>query len=191
MNGSFIPLFHGYNKAPTNMRPSFQNAGGRREHRSNMPVSIHKNMDPTEATYPFEPQDEPKMDSDHKEDFTRPLPKEKSVWIRMAHSFKRQEQPGPPSSGLDPEVGIPHAGDTSQLHRKLKSRHLQMIAIGGAIGAGLFIGSGKALATGGPGAVILDFALIGMMLFCTINALGELATLFPIQGISSVNRRLI
>jgi yeast amino acid transporter len=131
------------------------------------------------------------MDPDFKEDLTRPFPKERSVWIRMAHSFKRQEQPGLRSSGLDPEVGIPHAGDTSQLHRKLKSRHLQMIAIGGAIGAGLFIGSGKALATGGPGAVVLDFGLIGIMLFCTINALGELATLFPIQGISFSSGRLI
>ena len=132
------------------------------------------------------------MDFDTKEDLTKPLPKQRSVWTRMAHSFKRADQPGPVTPGLDPEVGIPHAGDTSQLHRKLKGRHLQMIAIGGAIGAGLFIGSGKALAIGGPGAVILDFALIGLMLFCTINALGELATLFPIQGINFFSRmRLI
>ena len=62
-----------------------------------------------------------------------------------------------------------------------------MIAIGGAIGAGLFIGSGRALATGGPGAVVLDFGLIGAMLFCTVNALGELATLFPVQGMHPLN----
>ena len=86
---------------------------------------------------------------------------------------------------LDPEVGIPRPGDTSQLHRDLKSRHIQMIAIGGAIGAGLFIGSGKALANGGPGAVVMDFVIVGFMLFCTINALGELATLYPVQGNSS------
>jgi amino acid permease len=158
-----------------------------------MPGLVHGNGETTESTYPFEPQEEPKTDHDSKEDFTKstPISKPKSVWIRMAHSFKRAKQPGLVTPGLDPEVGIPHAGDTSQLHRKLKGRHLQMIAIGGAIGAGLFIGSGKALATGGPGAVVLDFALIGMMLFCTINALGELATLFPVQGIPSLHMRLI
>jgi yeast amino acid transporter len=140
-------------------------------------------IEPSEGTYPFEPKDETKMDSETKEDVTEPLPKERTLMTRMLHSFKRQEQPAQ-TPGLDPEFAIPQAGDTSKLRRDLKGRHLQMIAIGGAIGAGLFIGSGKALATGGPGAVVLDFALIGFMLFCTVNALGELATLFPVQGIS-------
>lgn len=143
-------------------------------------------MSKVEATvgpYPFEPKDETKMDHDGKEDFTKPLPKERTLMTRMLHSFKQKEQPAE-TPGLDPEFAIPQAGDTSKLRRELKGRHLQMISIGGAIGAGLFIGSGKALATGGPGAVVLDFALIGFMLFCTINALGELATLFPVQGIS-------
>jgi amino acid permease len=108
-------------------------------------------------------------------------PKQRSLGIRILHSFKRKEFDDV-ISGQDPEAAVPHAGDTTHLHRKLKGRHLQMIAIGGAIGAGLFIGSGRALATGGPGAVVLDFGLIGIMLFCTVNALGELATLFPVQG---------
>ena len=57
-----------------------------------------------------------------------------------------------------------------------------MIAIGGAIGSGLFIGSGGALASGGPGSVFIGFLLVGMMLFTVVNALGELAVVFPIQG---------
>jgi len=107
-------------------------------------------------------------------------PKVRDLKTRILHSFKRQEFA---TQGIDAETGARRPGDTSHLQRKLKSRHLQMISIGGAIGAGLFIGSGRALATGGPGAVILDFALMGAMLFCTVNALGELATLFPVQGI--------
>jgi yeast amino acid transporter len=113
-----------------------------------------------------------------------PLPaaaKQRGLKTRILHSFKRADYTDV-HQGYDPESTIPHAGDSSKLHRKLKGRHLQMISIGGAIGAGLFIGSGKALATGGPGAVVLDFGLIGIMLFCTVNALGELATLFPVQG---------
>jgi amino acid transporter len=111
--------------------------------------------------------------------------KQRDFKTRIIHSFHRREfedlHPTITEEGL-----VPQAGDTTHLHRKLKGRHLQMIAIGGAIGAGLFIGSGRALATGGPGAVLLDFGLIGIMLFCTVNALGELATLFPVQGSFSI-----
>lgn len=148
-------------------------------------------------TYPFGPEefDKPYMEAiDLKEEevVREPQVKQRNVWTRMVHSFKRQEQNAKrAASAMDPEFGIPRAGDTSQLHRKLKSRHIQMIAIGGAIGAGLFIGSGKALSTGGPGAVVLDFSLIGFMLFCTVNALGEMATLFPVQGTSSDGSCLI
>lgn len=70
----------------------------------------------------------------------------------------------------------------SPLARKLKGRHLQMIAIGGSIGTGLFVGSGKALSTGGPASLLIAFALIGSMLFSTVHALGELAVVFPVAG---------
>lgn len=68
------------------------------------------------------------------------------------------------------------------LSRRLKSRHLQMIAIGGAIGTGLFVGSGSTLRSGGPAALIIGFSIIGLMLYCTVQALGELAVTFPVSG---------
>jgi len=70
----------------------------------------------------------------------------------------------------------------SPLARKLKGRHIQMIAIGGSIGTGLFVGSGGALATGGPASLLIAFTLIGMMLYCVVHALGELAVLYPVAG---------
>lgn len=70
----------------------------------------------------------------------------------------------------------------SPLLRKLRARHLQMIAIGGSIGTGLFVGSGKALAYGGPASLLIAFSLIGMMMYCTVQALGEMAVLFPVAG---------
>lgn len=50
------------------------------------------------------------------------------------------------------------------------------------IGTGLFVGSGKALAAGGPASLLIAFALISFMLYCTVYALGELSCLFPIAG---------
>ncbi|KAG6003518.1 hypothetical protein E4U21_001918 [Claviceps maximensis] len=68
------------------------------------------------------------------------------------------------------------------LARKLKGRHLQMIAIGGSIGTGLFVASGKALHTGGPASLLIAFSIVGIMLYCTCQALGELAVIFPVAG---------
>lgn len=68
------------------------------------------------------------------------------------------------------------------LSRSLKGRHLQMIAIGGSIGTGLFVVSGKALNAGGPASLLIAFGIVGAMLYTTCQALGELAVIFPIAG---------
>ncbi|KAF2152153.1 amino-acid permease inda1 [Myriangium duriaei CBS 260.36] len=70
----------------------------------------------------------------------------------------------------------------NQLNTTLKSRHLNMIAIGGSIGAGLFVGSGSALAKGGPASLVICFFIMGLMIFNVVYALGELAILYPISG---------
>lgn len=60
-----------------------------------------------------------------------------------------------------------------QLERGLSNRHLQLIAIGGAIGTGLFLGSGKVISLTGP-SVLLIYAVIGAMMFLLMRGLGEL-----------------
>ncbi|KAK1977663.1 amino acid permease [Colletotrichum cereale] len=75
-----------------------------------------------------------------------------------------------------------YGADIVHLDQTMKTRHLHMIAIGGSIGAGFFVGSGGALATGGPGSILLDFSIIGIMMFNVVYALGELAVMYPVSG---------
>ncbi|CAK7565163.1 MAG: hypothetical protein SEPTF4163_003073 [Sporothrix epigloea] len=84
----------------------------------------------------------------------------------------------------DEEVGVvrENGTGTQSLARDLQGRHIQMIAIGGAIGAGLFVGSGKALHEGGPASLIICYAIVGVMLRFTCQALAELAVLYPVNG---------
>ncbi|KAG0649076.1 Amino-acid permease inda1 [Hyphodiscus hymeniophilus] len=77
--------------------------------------------------------------------------------------------------------------DDNLLNHTLKPRHLHMIAIGGSIGAGFFVGSGSALDRGGPATLLIDFAIMGVMIFnvgkyTVLYALGELAVMYPVSG---------
>jgi amino acid transporter len=117
-------------------------------------------------------------------------------------SITRPAALGADGKVFDVEAAAQRTAD-SPLARRLKGRHLQMIAIGGSIGekhpanitlflnpdadyrkkgTGLFVGSGKALSTGGPASLLIAFSLIGFMLYCTVHALGELAVIFPVAG---------
>jgi amino acid transporter len=69
-----------------------------------------------------------------------------------------------------------------ELDRSMKPRHLHMIAIGGSIGAGFFVGSGSALSNGGPASLLIDFVIIGLMMFNVVYALGELSVMYPVSG---------
>ena len=69
-----------------------------------------------------------------------------------------------------------------QLKRELKARHLTMIAIGGAIGTGLFVASGATVANAGPGGALLAYLLVGVMVYFLMTSLGELAAYMPVPG---------
>ncbi|KAG6878966.1 hypothetical protein C0992_006260 [Termitomyces sp. T32_za158] len=107
-------------------------------------------------------------------------PSKESVWTRIGlslESFKR----APGTTG-----GIQIAGDLDgvdkeklradnpMLQQKMKPRHLAMIAVGGSIGTGLFVGSGAALNAGGPAGVMIAWILMGLMLIILVSVLGTL-----------------
>lgn len=71
---------------------------------------------------------------------------------------------------------------TPGLQRKLQSRHLSMIAIGGSIGTGLFVASGATIANAGPGGALLAYLLIGLMVYFLMTSLGEMAAFMPVSG---------
>lgn len=75
----------------------------------------------------------------------------------------------------------PVAQGERQLSRSLKPRHLSMIALGGAIGAGLLVASSTAIVTAGP-AVILSYAIAGLVLTLVMRMLGEMASASPETG---------
>jgi L-asparagine permease len=85
--------------------------------------------------------------------------------------------PGPPELSTEERLRREDAG----YHKGLKPRQLQMIAIGGAIGTGLFLGAGGRLHTAGPG-LFLVYGVCGIFVFLILRALGELVLHRPSSG---------
>ncbi|SCE61288.1 gamma-aminobutyrate:proton symporter, AAT family [Streptomyces sp. Termitarium-T10T-6] len=80
------------------------------------------------------------------------------------------------------EPGEPDRPDSSGgLQAGLKNRHLSMIAIGGVIGAGLFVGSSAGIAAAGP-AILISYAMVGLMVVLVMRMLGEMAAARPSSG---------
>ncbi|OKI14293.1 amino acid permease [Streptomyces sp. CB03911] len=83
-------------------------------------------------------------------------------------------------------ASAPAPADGRQLSHGLKQRHLSMIALGGVIGAGLFVGSGAGIAAAGP-AIILAFTLSGLLVMLIMRMLGEMSAARPASGSFSVH----
>ncbi|KAF9696377.1 hypothetical protein EKO04_005427 [Ascochyta lentis] len=92
---------------------------------------------------------------------------------------KTEYMTGTTSGPVVDSNGVAVHTDGNHLHRGLKSRHITMIAIGGAIGTGLIIGTGKALAQSGPGSILIAYTSVGFLVYVVMTALGEMAAWIP------------
>ncbi|KAJ5605296.1 Proline-specific permease [Penicillium lagena] len=66
--------------------------------------------------------------------------------------------------------------------RGLKNRHVQLIALGGSIGTGLFVGSGQSLAIGGPASLLLGYIFISSLVYSIVTAIAEVGAYLPVHG---------
>ncbi|KAL6407221.1 Amino acid/polyamine transporter I [Ilyonectria robusta] len=73
-------------------------------------------------------------------------------------------------------------GAESQLHRRLGTRHLAMIGLGGSIGMGLWLGSGSSLSKAGPASLFLGYILTGTMIWAVSHSIGEMAVMYPLPS---------
>lgn len=85
-----------------------------------------------------------------------------------------------PSEKVDLDVGQMNEG--TMLHKGLHARQITMIAMGGAIGTGLIIGTGQGLATAGPASITISYAIVGFVVYLVMGALGEMATWIPMAS---------
>lgn len=98
------------------------------------------------------------------------------LWAFLPISRIGRAAPMPSST----TVGTPPEPDVTLSHG-LKQRHLSMIALGGVIGAGLFVGSGAGIAAAGP-SIVLAYALSGLLVMLVMRMLGEMSAAYPSSG---------
>lgn len=79
-----------------------------------------------------------------------------------------------------PELDTRPGGE--RLRRSLHTRHMTMIAMGGAIGTGLFVASGNSIHTAGPGGALVAYVAIGLMVYLLMQSLGEMSAWRPTAG---------
>lgn len=105
-----------------------------------------------------------------------------SPHARLLDSQSRSLNYGAAERGPNVDDEPRHAERHSGLHRGLSARQVQMIAIAGTIGTGLFLGTGRSLAQGGPASVLICYSIVGFIVYVTLLLLGEMATQYPVAG---------
>lgn len=97
--------------------------------------------------------------------------------------FHSQSKEGESSQGFVDDLELnPDEEAEEELHQGLNARHVQLIALGGAIGTGLFVGSGASLHQCGPLGLLLGYLLLSTVIYNVMNQLGEMVVFLPKNG---------
>ncbi|KAM0747083.1 hypothetical protein T439DRAFT_306025 [Meredithblackwellia eburnea MCA 4105] len=101
-----------------------------------------------------------------------------------SHQGWRESKDSPVSDVPTADATLNPTASSSGEHLKrgLSARQVSMIAIGGTIGSGLFLGTGRSLATGGPASLLINYSIVGAVVYLVMLCLGEMATEFPLAG---------
>ncbi|CAM9015370.1 unnamed protein product [Wickerhamomyces anomalus] len=114
-----------------------------------------------------------------------------STHLRHTSSNKDEKQvydipnveTGESSTGFVDDLESQNSHDLADdLHQGLKARHIQLIALGGCIGTGLFVGSGSTLATCGPAGLLTAYLIMSTVIYFIMNELGEMVCYLPTKG---------
>ncbi|ODQ64470.1 hypothetical protein NADFUDRAFT_74895 [Nadsonia fulvescens var. elongata DSM 6958] len=105
-----------------------------------------------------------------------------SMHIDFSHKPDTNAKESKTEYNSDTDKDIEQNVSEDNLARALSARQIQMIAIAGVIGTGLFLGTGKSLATGGPAALLICYVIMGIIVYMTMISLGEMATYMPVAG---------
>lgn len=89
--------------------------------------------------------------------------------------------PGPDAEAME-RLGLDEHSSDGHVQRNLKQRHLSMIALGGTIGTGLFVGLGGSIADAGPVSTLIAYIIMGVVVYSMMVALGEVSTLLAVPG---------
>nr|UJH94469.1 Gap1.2 [Starmerella bombicola] len=109
-------------------------------------------------------------------------PQSRGFFRDVIDGFKRADLSGIDTGNMTDAEIHEYLTSKAPLKRSLNTLQIGLIAIGGSIGSGLFIGSGSSFTTGGPAGVVIGFGVMGVMIFATLHAIGELAVRFPQNG---------
>lgn len=92
------------------------------------------------------------------------------------------EDKGPTDRAVLERLGMNEDSPDGHVQRNLKQRHISMIALGGTIGTGLFVGLGASLANAGPLSTLIGYIIMGVVVYSMMVALGEVSTLLAVPG---------
>ncbi|KAB8068757.1 amino acid permease/ SLC12A domain-containing protein [Aspergillus leporis] len=113
-----------------------------------------------------------------------------------AHTSNKMEKSAYGDDAIQPERSPPfddydvspkeelqlNVGGRGATQRRLKNYHVTMIGFCSGIGTGLFVGTGAAYAKAGPAGLLLAYIVVGLVLWCVMQSIAELATLLPTAG---------